>query len=174
MESAEAGDTPSSLVKLSRRFQLRHCQPFVLLVSPNQPSGFTLKSELSHSRQIFAHTASLLPFPSVTPTGQLCPFYHYLTFLLQFNIMEATIVSGQGLNTDAQIIRQLDDDFARMSNLVARNQLAANNATGQALQIQDLVNEKQAICEILRRIALLEEDFNTGRLEREGAAARGM
>ena len=83
--------------------------------------------------------------------------------------MEATVA-----NTDARFIRQLDDDFARMSNLVTRNQLAASNATGQALQIQDLVNEKQATCEILRRITLLEEDFNTGRLEREDAAGRGI
>jgi hypothetical protein len=86
----------------------------------------------------------------------------------------ATVARGQELNTDAQFIRLLDNDFARMSNLMARNQLAANNATGQALQIQDLVNEKQAICEILRRITLLEEDFNAGRLEREDAAAHGM
>lgn len=83
--------------------------------------------------------------------------------------MEATVAS-----TDTRFIRQLDDDFARMSNLVTRNELAASNATGQALQIQDLVNEKQAICEILRRITLLEEDFNTGRLKREDAAGRGI
>jgi hypothetical protein len=88
--------------------------------------------------------------------------------------MEATIASGQKSDANAQFIRQLDDDFARMSNLIARNQLGASNATGQALQIQDLVNEKQAICEILRRITLLQEDFNTGRLEREGVAGRGM
>jgi len=37
-----------------------------------------------------------------------------------------------------------------------------------------LITEKEAICEILRRITQLEEDFNTGRLTREDAAARGM
>jgi len=38
--------------------------------------------------------------------------------------MEATVAS-----TDTRFIRQLDDDFARMSNLVTRNQLAASSAT---------------------------------------------
>ena len=74
--------------------------------------------------------------------------------------MEATIASGQKSDANTQFIRQLDDDFERMSNLIAKNQLSASNATEQALQIQDLVNEKQAICEILRRITLLEEDFS--------------
>jgi hypothetical protein len=87
--------------------------------------------------------------------------------------MEATIASGQK-NVDARFIRQLDEDFTRMSNLITRNQLGASNATGQTLQIQDLVNEKQAICEILRRITLLEADFDAGRLEREDVAGRGM
>jgi hypothetical protein len=71
----------------------------------------------------------------------------------------------------------LDDDFARMTarpNLMARYQIAGNDTRGQELQKERLITEKEAICEILRRITQLEEDFNAGRLTREDAAARGM
>src|SRR5271168_5619200 len=49
MGERRSWETPFSLVKLPRT----HCQPFVLLVSQNQPSSFTLKSKLSHSN--FSH-----------------------------------------------------------------------------------------------------------------------
>jgi hypothetical protein len=91
--------------------------------------------------------------------------------------MEVTIARGQELNTDALFIGVLDDNFARMTarpNLMARYQIAGNDTRGQELQKERLITEKEAICEILRRITQLEEDFNAGRLTREDAAARGM
>ena len=57
---------------------------------------------------------------------------------------------------------------------MARYQIAGNDTRGQELQKERLIAEKEAICEILRRITQLEEDFNAGRLTREDAAARGM
>jgi hypothetical protein len=91
--------------------------------------------------------------------------------------MEATIAHGQEHDTDARLIRLLDEDFVRMTvrpNLMSRYRIAGNDTTRQELQTERLVAEKQAICEILRSITLLEEDFNAGRLKREDAAARGM
>jgi hypothetical protein len=91
--------------------------------------------------------------------------------------MEATITRGRESDTDARLIRQLDEDFERMTvkaNLMARYQIAGNDTRGQELHKERLITEKQAICEILRHIALLEEDFNAGRLKKEDAAARGM
>jgi hypothetical protein len=113
---------------------------------------------------------------SVTPTSQLYSFYHCITFL-QFNIMEATIAHSQEYDTDAEFIRLLDEDFARMTtrpNLMARYQIAGNDTGGQELQKERLITEKEAICEILRRITQLEEAFNAGRLKREDAAAHGI
>ena len=91
--------------------------------------------------------------------------------------MEAAIARDQEPNTDALFVRMLDDDFARMAvrpNLMARYRIAGNDTTGQELQKERLVTEKEAICEILRHITQLEEDFDAGRLKREDAAARGM
>jgi hypothetical protein len=91
--------------------------------------------------------------------------------------MEATIAHDQKYDGDTEFIRRLDEDFARMTvrpNLIARYQIAGNDTRGQELQKERLITEKQTICEILRSITLLEEDFNAGRLKGEDAAARGM
>ena len=91
--------------------------------------------------------------------------------------MEATIAHGQEYDIDAEFIRLLDEDFARMTtrpNLMTRYRIARDDTTGQKLQTERLITEKQTICEILRSITLLKEDFDAGRLKREDAAARGM
>jgi len=84
--------------------------------------------------------------------------------------MEATIAHGQECDIDVRFIGLLDDEFARMTveaNLMARYQIVGNDARGQELHKERLITEKQAICEILRRVTLLEEDFNAGHLKGE-------
>jgi hypothetical protein len=88
--------------------------------------------------------------------------------------MEATIAHGHEYDADAEFIRLLDEDCKRMTNLMARHQIADDDTREHELQKERLITEKQTICEILRSITLLEEDFNTDRLKREDAAARGM
>jgi hypothetical protein len=91
--------------------------------------------------------------------------------------MEVTIARGQEYGIDAEFIHLLNADFERMTvrpNLMARYRIAGNDTRGQELQKERLITEKQTICEILRSITLLEEDFNAGRLKREDAAARGI
>jgi hypothetical protein len=90
--------------------------------------------------------------------------------------MEATIAHGQEYDTDAGFIRLLDEDFAKMTarpSLMSKYHIAGDDTTGQELQIERLIAEKQTVCEIVRSITLLEEDFDAGRLKREDAAARG-
>ena len=91
--------------------------------------------------------------------------------------MEASITRGQELDADAQFIRRLEDDFARMTakvNLMSKYHIVSNDTRGQELQKERLAAEKQAICEILKCITLLKEDFDAGHLKREDTAAHGI
>lgn len=59
--------------------------------------------------------------------------------------MEATIAHGQEY-IDAEFIRLLDDDFARLTarpNMTTRYQIAGNDARGQQLQKERLITEKK-------------------------------